>query len=233
MSWRGRDFWLAMLAGIVTASGAVLAVTASGASTATLIAVSALAQYFGHLAALIWLGRTRGGLGSLGLDVRPADLRFMFLGVLLQLTVPLIFYPLANLVSEGEGGQVVSDQLRQLDTLGVRVLMAGVVVLLAPITEELLFRGVLQRSLGRGRGSIFVTALFFAVFHVFGLSGDVIRSLALTMPTFLVVGLVLSYVTSKQQRLGPAILIHSGFNLIALLVFFLPPELLEQAVGQS
>jgi membrane protease YdiL (CAAX protease family) len=53
------------------------------------------------------------------------------------------------------------------------------------------------------------------------------------MPTFLVIGLVLSYLTAKQKRLGPAIFLHSGFNLLALVVLFLPTDLIEQLVSEA
>lgn len=228
-----RDFWLAMFAGLLLAGFGAAVVTALDGGTSLLIVVSAVAQYLGHLGCLWLLGRSRGGLQTLGLEVRPGDVRYLFLGVLLQLLVPLLFYPLANLVSEGEGGQIVSEQIRQLSGVRVRVIMAAILTLLAPLTEELLFRGVLQRSLGSGRRAIWLPAVFFAIFHVFGLSGDLLRSLVLTMPTFIVIGLVLSYVTARQERLGPAIFIHSGFNLLALVVLFLPPELLEQALVQG
>ena len=195
--------------------------------------LAALGQYLGHLGTLWWLGRRRGGFESLGLSIQPSDLRFIFLGLLLQITVPLIFFPLANLVTEGEGGQIISDALRSLDATYAKVIMAGVVTVLAPVTEELLFRGVLQRSIGTGRRAIWITALVFAVFHLVGLSGDFLRSLVLTMPTFLIIGLVLSYLTARQKRLGPAIFLHSGFNLLALVVLFLPTELIEQLVSEA
>lgn len=233
MTWRTRDFWLAMFAGLVGAGVATIAVLAVDGSTSALLVTAALAQYVGHLGTLWLLGRRRGGLEALGLSIEGSDLRYIFLGLLLQITVPIIFFPLANLVSDGEGGQIISDQLQALDTTYAKVIMAAVVTVLAPLTEELLFRGVLQRSLGTGRRAIWITALVFAVFHLVGLSGDFFRSLVLTMPTFLVIGLVLSYVTVRQKRLGPAIFIHSGFNLLALVVLFLPTELVEEIVSRQ
>ncbi|MGH8924055.1 MAG: lysostaphin resistance A-like protein [Acidimicrobiia bacterium] len=231
MRWRTRDFWLAMFAGLAAAGVATLVVLAVKGGMSALLVVAALSQYVGHLGTLWLLARRRGGLESLGLTVQASDLRYIFLGLLLQLTVPIIFFPLANLVSEGEGGQIISDQLRALDTTFAKVIMAAVVTVLAPLTEELLFRGVLQQSVGAGRRAIWITALVFSVFHLVGLSGDFVRSLVLTMPTFLVIGLVLSYITMRQKRLGPAVFIHSGFNLLALVVLFLPTELLEQMLS--
>ncbi|MGH8958832.1 MAG: lysostaphin resistance A-like protein [Acidimicrobiia bacterium] len=233
MTWRTRDFWLAMFVGLVGAGLATGAVLALDGPMSALLVVAALSQYVGHLGTLWLLARRRGGLESLGLAIRGSDLRYIFLGLLLQITVPIIFFPLANLVSEGEGGQIISDQLRALDTTYTKVIMAAVVTVLAPLTEELLFRGVLQRSIGNGRRAIWITATIFALFHLVGLSGDFFRSLILTMPTFLVIGLVLSYVTVRQKRLGPAIFIHSGFNLLALVVLFLPTEMLERMLSQQ
>lgn len=233
ISWRARDFWLAMFAGLVGAFVATITVLALDGDMSALLIAAALSQYLGHLGTLWLLGRRRGGFESLGLSIQASDLRFIFLGLLLQITVPLIFFPLANLVTEGEGGQFISDALRSLDATYAKVIMAGVVTILAPVTEELLFRGVLQQSIGAGRRAIWITAIVFAVFHVVGLRGDFVRSLALTMPTFLVVGLILSYVTVRQKRLGPAIFIHSGFDLLALVVLFLPTELIEQLVSEA
>ncbi|HJU52263.1 MAG TPA: CPBP family intramembrane glutamic endopeptidase [Acidimicrobiia bacterium] len=233
MPWRTRDFWLAMFAGIGSAILATSVMLAVDGSTSALLVTVALAQYVGHLGTLWLLGRRRGGLETLGLSVEVSDLRYVFLGLLLQITIPIIFFPLANLVSEGEGGQIISDQLRSLDTTYAKVIMAAVLAVLAPLTEELLFRGVLQRSIGTGLRAIWLTAGLFAVFHLGGLTGDFFRSLVLTMPTFLVMGLVLSYVTVRQKRLGPAIFIHSGFNLLALVVFFLPTELVEEILSRQ
>ncbi len=222
-----------MFAGLVAAGIATIAVLAAEGSLSALLVTAALSQYVGHLGTLWLLARRRGGLEALGLSIEGSDLRYIFLGLLLQITVPIIFFPLANLISEGEGGQIISDQLRALDTTYAKVIMAAVVTVLAPLTEELLFRGVLQRSIGTGRRAIWITAVVFAVFHLVGLSGDFVRSLVLTMPTFLVIGLVLSYVTVRQKRLGPAIFIHSGFNLLALVVLFLPTELVEEIVSRQ
>ncbi|MGH8928882.1 MAG: lysostaphin resistance A-like protein [Acidimicrobiia bacterium] len=111
-----------------------------------------------------------------------------------------------------------------------RAVMGVVLVVLAPITEEVMFRGVLLRALTKAgrRAAMVWSALIFAGFHLFGLSGDVLRGAILTMPTFFVMGLILASVTMKRGRLGPAIFIHSGFNLLAMVVLLMPPELVEQ-----
>ena len=77
--------------------------------------------------------------------------------------------------------------------------------LLAPISEEILFRGLIQRSLmpyGK-RFAIFCSALTFGLFH-----GNLIQT-----PYAFVVGLVLGYVASEYS-IGWAMLLHMINNLL-------------------
>lgn len=228
--WRVRDFVLIMAGGLATGIAALLGTLAAEASQEVTLVATSVAQYGGHLVILGRLARRRGGMGELGFTIQASDLVYLFLGVLLQITVPLLFLPLANLVGEGQPAQALGEQIQGLAGMVPRAMMAVVVAVLAPVTEELMFRGVLLRAVpGGARRSMVVTALVFSVFHVFGLSGDFLRGLILTVPTFFLVGLIMASVTIRRRRLGPAIFIHSGFNLLALLVLFLPAELLEQA----
>jgi len=103
-------------------------------------------------------------------------------------------------------------------------------VVVAPVTEELTFRGVLLKTFhDRGRRTIMVlTSLVFAAFHTLGLDPDrLLQAAAVVLPQLFLVGLVLAWVTVRKGRLGPAIFIHSGYNLLAAVVLLLPPELLE------
>jgi len=228
--WRGRDFALVMIAGLVVGGALYAAGVQLGWSDETLLVTSALGQYGGHIMALVALAHGRGGSASLGFSVSPSDVWYVGLGLLLQATLPLLFLPLANLAGEGEAGQVVSDQIQQLGGLGTRIAMAVVVGVLAPITEEVMFRGVLLKALAGSRhlAAIMVSSLVFAGFHLFGLSGDLLRGTLLIVPTFFLMGFILARVTVRKNRLGPAIFIHSGFNLLALLILLMPPELVEQ-----
>lgn len=75
----------------------------------------------------------------------------------------------------------------------------------APITEELLFRGLVLRSMepfGK-KFAIFASALMFGLYH-----GNIIQ-----IPFAFVVGLVLGYVT-VEYNIGWAILLHTVNNLI-------------------
>ena len=228
--WRGRDFSVVMIAGLVVGAALYAAGSGLGFSDETLLVTSALGQYGGHILALVALARRRGGSASLGFSVAPTDVWYVGLGLILQFTLPILFLPLANLAGEGEAGQIVSDQIQQLGGLGTRITMAVVVAVLAPITEEVMFRGVLLKALGGlGRpGAIVVSALVFAGFHLFGLSGDLLRGALLIVPTFLLMGVIMAWMTVRKDRLGPAIFIHSGFNLLAILILLMPPELVDR-----
>lgn len=92
--------------------------------------------------------------------------------------------------------------------------------LLAPVTEEILFRGLIQRSLmpyGK-KFAIFCSALTFGLFH-----GNLIQT-----PYAFLAGLVLGYVASEYS-IGWAMLMHMINNLLLAdslnrLTSFLPEE---------
>jgi membrane protease YdiL (CAAX protease family) len=219
-----------MFAGLVLGGALYLAGSALGWSDETLLVTSAFGQYVGHIGALVALAGQRGGSTSLGFAVLPSDIWYVGVGLLLQITLPLLFLPLANLAGESEAGQVVSDQIQQLGGLGSRIAMAVVVGVLAPATEEVMFRGVLLKALGGfgRRAAISISALVFVAFHLFGLSGDLLRGALLIVPTFFLMGAILAWVTLRRDRLGPAIFIHSGFNLLALLILLMPADLIDR-----
>ncbi len=106
----------------------------------------------------------------------------------------------------------LSPELLSVTLLDNVALIVGAVVL-APIVEELLFRGVLQSAYER-RGpvrAIAASSLLFVVFHQ-----EFAQSIAL-----LPVAVALGYVTWRTQSIIPAMLIHAGNNGQAVLVSFL------------
>jgi len=98
-------------------------------------------------------------------------------------------------------------------TLADKAAMAVGTVILAPIVEELLFRGVLQSAyeqLGPVR-AIAASALLFVAIHQ-----EPAQSIAI-----LPVALALAYVTWRTQSVVPAILAHFGNNAQAMAVSLL------------
>ncbi len=78
-------------------------------------------------------------------------------------------------------------------------------VVIAPVTEELLFRGLILRSLRTRYGravAIGVTAVLFAVFHL--------DPQALVFATL--IGIVLGVIADRARSIVPSIALHAGFN---------------------
>lgn len=91
------------------------------------------------------------------------------------------------------------------------------IVLIAPITEEFLFRGCLQTYLKRflgSKASILVTALCFALFH-YSSSQDV-GNISLIASLFCF-ALFLGFIYEKQRSLFASISLHMTFNLASAL----------------
>jgi len=91
-------------------------------------------------------------------------------------------------------------------------------VVLAPVAEELVFRGILLRSLAR-RFSPWAAA--FGSAGAFALGHLLDPNAALAVPALFVAGLVLARQVLVSGRLGGAIAMHAGFNLLSVLLLFL------------
>lgn len=98
-----------------------------------------------------------------------------------------------------------------------QIYMAGAAVLLVPVAEELLFRGVLYptvKALGWPRLAFWGTAILFGAVH-------------LTWMTFVplvFLGLCLTWLYEKTENLLAPIFAHSLFNLANLLLLVLAPS---------
>jgi membrane protease YdiL (CAAX protease family) len=143
----------------------------------------------------------------------------------------LLFLPLVLILfPEGGTTQEIVDVIAGLESDGARLMSLLVAVVLAPVTEELAFRGVLIKALGERsrRTLIVVSAAVFSLFHILGLSADtLVAAAAVVLPRLFIIGAVLAWVTLRSGRLGPAIFLHSGLNLLAALSTLLPPEVLS------
>jgi membrane protease YdiL (CAAX protease family) len=108
------------------------------------------------------------------------------------------------------------------------------VAVLAPLTEELTFRGLLLRLIDQRAGSrtaIILSAITFGLFHLTGLttfdSETVIQALVLAVPQLTILGIVLARLTFRSGNLGAAIFTHAGWNLLSFVLLLVAPSLLE------
>lgn len=227
-NWTGSDFVLTILGGF---AGAFLgAALAFAAEPLDLLIVSLLFQNLGHLGALWYVSHRRGtSFPAIGLDVQPSDGIFIFLGIGLQIGLSLLVVPIADRLGFEGSTQEITESIPQDASSVAQIALILIVALLAPITEELMFRGVLYQLLEQRQGfrsAVFGSALVFSSFHIIGLSTENFATAALiTLPQLFIVGAVLANTSRRRGRLGPAIFIHAGFNLVAILALLYTPEL--------
>jgi membrane protease YdiL (CAAX protease family) len=118
------------------------------------------------------------------------------------------------------------DRLRRLTegiervSLSTFVIFAIVAIVGAPILEELVFRGIVQRALADRYGygwAIPVQALLFGLYHVTpGLGGTNVPYVA----GLSAAGLVLGWAAWKWQRLGPSSTAHFFVNATSTAILF-------------
>jgi len=93
------------------------------------------------------------------------------------------------------------------------VMLFLVAVIIAPICEELFFRGFLYPAFKKRMNvfsAMFLSSILFAVFHL---------QPAQLLP-LICIGFVLAFVYEKAKSLIPAILVHSLYNLAAIIILF-------------
>lgn len=229
-SWTVVDFALIWLGGLLgTTLFAALAVNTGDQDLLLLLGLAG--QYIGNLGVL-WVVARRKQNPDLGFNVETRDLGYIFLGLVLQVAMATILIPLSNLLfPDGRPPQDVAEVIAGADSLPLQLGLLLAAVVLAPITEELMFRGVLLRSLEpRGkRLAMVVSSLVFAAVHAVGLDDEMFwQSALVVLPPIFILGLLLAWLTQRSGRLGPAIFLHSGWNLLAAFVLLLPEDILEQ-----
>lgn len=186
------------------------------------VATELVGLWVGFVGAVVLASRLRGTgriAADMGLAVRPWDLVVgPVVGVASQLVlVPLLYLPLQPLVPHLD--RRLSGPANHLTGgfPGADLAVIGfLTVAVVPIVEELLFRGVVLRALVRlfgGAGprtgpvlAVLGTGLLFGLAHAESLE-------LLGLAAF---GVVLSILAYRTDRLGPGILAHGAFNLVAI-----------------
>ncbi len=110
------------------------------------------------------------------------------------------------------------QQLAQHAPPGWRLALALMAVTLAPLVEELLFRGVLLSSLIPRCGvalAALLSAAAFAAIHLPGLGWQ-----WYALPELLLLGVALAWLRLRCRSLWPAVLAHGANNALALTVLF-------------
>jgi membrane protease YdiL (CAAX protease family) len=165
----------------------------------------------------VWWGSSRKGLGSLradfGFEMRPRDIPIgLGAGVAAQIVLGLAstwLYDLLGLDTDklGETAEELADSAVGAGNV---VLLVLVVVVGAPIVEELFYRGLWMRSIERRTGRPWVALVGSSL--IFGIAHFQPFDLVALAPA----GLVFGWLAQRSGRLGPAIWAHVGFNALAV-----------------
>lgn len=178
--------------------------------------------WMGFVGAVVLASRLRGTgrvVADMGLAVRPWDLLVgPAVGVGCQLVlVPLLYLPLEPFVPHLQ--RRLSGPATHLTGgfPGAELAIIGfLTVVVVPVVEELLFRGVVLRALLRlfgGAGRVLGPVLAVAATGVlFGLA----HAESLELLGLAAFGIVLSVLAYRTGRLGPGMLAHGAFNLVAI-----------------
>ncbi len=165
-----------------------------------------------YLVIIRWRGLSWSALGF-----RPAPRHWYGYAVLIALlTLPAV--ALVNLLTQGLVG--VPFRNPQLDLLAPdgftwrgligMIVMVGIV---APIVEEVVFRGLLygwlRRHIGVAAGAV-VSAVVFAAVH----------GIPVLLPALAVTGLVLAIVYERSGSLWPPIIVHGIFNTMMTVALY-------------
>jgi len=175
----------------------------------------------GLLGVPLWVARHkgRGARVDFGLNVRPLDVPLgLAIGLALQLLVlPALYYPIFWLTDiDAEDVSAPAQDLTSRATNGLGVaLLVFLVVIGAPVAEEVFYRGLVLRSLRKRGFGVVVTVVFSAA--VFAVS----HFQLIQLPALFVFGVVAAVLAVRTGRLGPSIWAHVGFNLTSVLVLLL------------
>ncbi len=199
----------------------------SGSLTIGDLISSSMGTWIGFFGAAVIASRTRGThsmRADYGISIRPmVDVPLGIVsGLALQfLVLPAIYLPLEPLIPHLQSK--LSGPANYITSAGhgAGILAVGLVIVVgAPIVEEIFFRGLLLQSIsvklarfGKRRGAIFsvlLSSVAFGIAHV-----EPLQLLGLTA-----VGIVLATLRIKFNRLGPGMITHATFNFITFAALY-------------
>ncbi len=221
MRWGIGDFVGIYFAGIVASVvgvsvGFALTGDTSDHTGAITTALSTLAQFGTWFGCVVFIARSKGfGVRhDFGLTVQIRDWWAPFAGLGLFLIGTVMIEPLVRIVNQH---QAVVDDLDKAGGAKLAV-FAVVAALVAPVCEELLFRGLLLRALRRRMSptaAVIVQALAFALAHP--MLSPTLGDFAV-VPALFMLGAVSGIVATRKGDLSASIMMHIGFNLVTTLL---------------
>lgn len=225
LRWGLGDVVIGIFASLILSAlfGSLVLVVAGWNSSADTpiwgLALLQIPLWAGYLGAVAFAGSKGHGLiADFGLRMRAFDAPLgLVAGVICQLVLlPLIYAPIFFLTGtdEAELSKPAEQLAERTDGNLSWILFALLVGVLAPVVEELFYRGLLLRSLEKRRlpiwAAVLVSSVVFAGMHL----------QVLQFPGLLLVGLIAGTLAAVTGRLGPSIWLHIGFNMTTVVALF-------------
>lgn len=185
----------------------------------TMVALSYPPLWLGFVGVPVWASVTKGYgiVRDFGARIKAIDVPIgLGAGVASQLLlVPLVSAPFLWL--SGQDADDLSKPARDLadkanNGLGIFLLVL-IVVIGAPIAEELFFRGLVLRAFERTLGTGWAVAISSVAFGLTHFEG-------IQTPALIAFGAVLALLVVRTKRLGTSIVTHMTFNLVSVLLLF-------------
>ena len=225
--WGFGDFLLVWIAALVVAVIAQsIALSMLGVSnpkhiprpdeiTATIVTLYAQGLALAGGVALVgrWRGSGRSLRSEFGLVVRLRDTPWILVGVGISVASGLLIVPLTNL-SDKKIEQHVVTIFRGASGTQL-VLFAIAVGIVAPIAEELVFRGLLLRTLLRRVSAVPAVVIAAAVFSFAHLIDP---SAYIALFPLMLLSIISGVVAVRSFELSKSIFLHIGFNLITVIL---------------
>ena len=135
--------------------------------------------------------------------------QYCMIGILLR-TISLYVVLGTSDIFGKYGFDLIPDMSGIADTYLGKTVDIIYVVMIAPITEEFFFRGVLLRTLAKSnqRFAIFASALFFGLVH-----GNIQQFILAT-----IIGVFLAHITIKHGSIIPSIIVHIFINTVSTII---------------
>jgi hypothetical protein len=178
-------------------------------------AILQAALWVGTLGIPVWLHFIKGiSWKDFGWGFQKNDI---FSGLLIgfgtQIAGGLLYLPLILIFDDIDVSEPARELVDKATGFGVLLLFL-VVVVGAPLVEELFFRGLTLKAFEKkmsSRLAVLLSSLFFAIAHL----------QLIQFPALFLFGLVAGYLVKKYDRLGRAVWAHVGFNATTVVALLL------------
>lgn len=214
--WGLGDAALGVAAGFLAATvtvGAWMALAGSEEQSLGTMAAGWVGLWLGFVGVPVLASRRKGQgslAGDFGLEARRIDAAGLAAGAACQLLVlPAMYFLIQRLTGDLDVSGPARELTERVDGVAL-VVVALVVTFVAPLAEELFYRGLMLRAAARRFGT------FWAVMGssaVFGIS----HFQLVQFPGLFLFGVVLAVLAMRTGRLGASIAAHVAFNGVAVI----------------